>query len=169
MRRREWLHGISLMVLAVSIGLAGCATVRTKFSRKKEKEKEKPVFYFEEFQKSPYAETYRQNYTLWKAWEGELLIALDGISSKRQMTCYLSALESLRKMREAVKEEAQANITPYIEELEKFGAIISESRLSRIQSERVKRNIERHKMTVEKKLSPPKAEPWLKKDKPYYE
>ena len=167
MKHREWLPCILLIVLAAAIGVSGCTAMKVKFTRKKKKEKETPVFYFDKgFAVPSYVDAYRQSYTLWKAWEGELITALDGVSRKRKMACYLSALEDLKKMRDTMREETHKNITPYIAELEKIGTAISKGSLSGIQVERVKRNVERHKMIVEKRLSPHNAESWLKEDKP---
>ena len=161
---------ILFLTIVVSLGLVGCATVKGKFTRHKKKGKETPIFYLEKQYEGPtYAETYRRNYTFWKAWTGELLISLDGDSHKRQMHCYSAALVSLKKMRESVKDEFQERIAPYIKDLEEIGSTIARDRLTRPYLKRIKRDVARHKRGVEKRLSPTNVDTWLKEKRPHYE
>ncbi len=161
---------ILFLVMVMLAGLTGCATIKDKFTRHKKEEKETPIFYLKkEYEGPTYAETYRRNYTFWKAWTGELLISLDGDSHKRQIHCYSAALVSLKKMCESVKDKFQERIVPYIKDLEEIGSVIVRGRLTKPQIKRIKRALARHKRCVGKKLSPTNVAPWLKEKRPHYE
>lgn len=151
---------IICIILVSMIGsLCGCATIKKKFTRKKDQEKEAPVYYTEDFEQGLFGfETYRHFYILWKAAQKQLIEELEqaqrGTTNKKALTHLAQdAHLNLLKMKGLLPEQKQAEIGPYILELEDIINQLRERRWSASSAFSMKKKLSLHKRAIETNFS----------------
>lgn len=115
---------VVLMILSF-FSLEGCEAFRKKFVRKKqieEEEEEQVILEPQEYPEVVYDNSalYKNYFTLYKAWYGDLLDSLiPDASYKKQLQCFNEALKNLSEMRNLLKQEKQQEIDSSIQEISK--------------------------------------------------
>ncbi len=140
-----------LLILAMAMGAAGCASVQKKFTRKKKVPKHvAATIYLEEgaYQKK-YSNDYyyKTHFTLWKSWHDELLIRLGG-NSKKVSRCAQEALGELTEMSRYLQPEKQEELKPSLDEFSTLVRKIENGAYSSSEQNSIKFDLERIKRTV---------------------
>lgn len=101
----------------------GCEAFVRKFTRKKKKDampQEEIVLAPEEWKGAQMTkeQIYRQYFLFWKAWQDELIDALQQRrSQKKQIDCSLEAIKNLISLRPLLNEDTQKTLDKYINQL----------------------------------------------------
>ncbi len=141
---------LSFLLLVVFVaGLAGCATVQKKFTRKKRTPKHTPASIY--FQEGPYQKKfsndyyYKTHYTFWRTWQDELITQLGG-NQKKVARSAQEALGHLTEMNRYLAPEKQAELKPQLDDLTRItrnieGRGLSDSEIGsvRVELEKIKR------------------------------
>ena len=141
---------LSLLLLIVWVaGLAGCATVQKKFTRKKKTPKHTAATIY--FQEGAYQKKfsndyyYKTHYTFWKTWQDELITQLGG-NQKKVARSAQEALGHLTEMNRYLVPEKQAELKPLLDDLARItrnieGRGLSDSEIGsvRVELEKIKR------------------------------
>ncbi|MBF0521648.1 MAG: hypothetical protein HQL24_01180 [Candidatus Omnitrophica bacterium] len=104
-------------LLAVSLSLSGCETLRKKFTRKKKEDEESTVMPILEpieypANKESSQEKYTYHYSLWKGWYKDLVAALDDNENDKRVKYLLTeTMTQLEEMTKLLKGEKQALLT----------------------------------------------------------
>lgn len=110
------------LVLAAAVMASGCSSVQKKFTRKKkEKRVSKAIFidqgpYQKQFSNEYY---YKNHYTMWKSWHGELITQLDG-NRKKTQRCADEAYNHLSDMANYLQPEKRAELKPIVDDLSRI-------------------------------------------------
>ncbi|MFA5038457.1 MAG: hypothetical protein WC732_02120 [Candidatus Omnitrophota bacterium] len=120
-----------VLVVAFIVSSAGCETLRKKFIRKRKtpQSREAMIITPRDYSAHPFPNhvLYRQYFTYWKAWNQELVTALnDRASHKKVVDCMDQALINLKKMSTYLLEDKAKSLAAYIQQ--------SEALMSRIQA-----------------------------------
>lgn len=164
---RNNLFKLSVIILAVlSLSLAGCETLKKKFTRPPKAHKKAPMAVVEggAAQTYPNYILYQNHYVLWKVWQDELINSLEG-NQKKKLECAYGALSELRSMRRWLNEEGQAAVEPFILELENMARRAENTSLSFSSIKQLKNDLSQHKTRIEKKFHYHKVNHWIKPDK----
>jgi len=109
------------IALFLILNLIGCEAFVRKFTRKpKEADRqEEMVIAPQEYKNTlSHEEQYRQYFTFWKAWQDELLTAMDvtieQTNNKKQIDCANEALKNLMSMKPLLNSGAQKKLDPYL-------------------------------------------------------
>ena len=118
--RNKWVLSVLCFFL---IGLTGCATVQKKFVRKKNEPAHIPsVIYFQE---GPYqkkysnAYYYKTHFTMWKSWQGELLLQWGG-NNRKVARCAQEAYSHLTEMSRYLVPEKQTELQPELDSMSRI-------------------------------------------------
>ena len=142
-----------VLIVIFLTGLAGCASVQKKFTRKKkEPARTASVLYFEEgpYQKKYSNEHYyKTHFTLWKSWQDDSISELNG-NQKRLTRNIQEAYSHLSQMANYLVPEKRQELQPWVDSLGKImrdfeRGIVSESQKSMVRSEfeRMRRIVDR--------------------------
>lgn len=149
-----------LVIFLIVLNISGCATVKRKFVRKsKDKEKETPIFYTEDFkQESPTLNTYQRCYGLWKAEEEsfieELKEAQKGAANKKALVNFAqNAHNNLIKMKDSLNETKQKELEPSIAKLEGIVNKVNKRGWNQSSATSIKAEVVSHKKFVETNFS----------------
>ena len=155
-----------LLFCFLLLDILGCEAFTRKFTRKPKKTDAaiELVLAPEEY-KGPNMtkeEIYRQHYTYWNSWHGELINMLTQKASlKKKVDCAQEAIKQLVNMKMMLVEDAQKNIDP---ELSKLNDLLSDIK-SDIYGTNDSRNLqtaERIKGSIYKGFAYPKIRNYLK-------
>ncbi len=122
-----FIYGLCFCLLSASIVFGGCESLHRKFTRKKKKEVEQsqdiPVLEPMEYPQkiSTPEDVYRQNYSMWRAWQRELSDSFtDNTYRKRQVYLINQVINNLQKMMGMLQEDQASAMAPFIARLEKI-------------------------------------------------
>ncbi len=127
MGRRVCLGGLICAFLLVTLGSSGCQPLRKKFIRQKKKGQQdseitpilEPIEYPEKVH-SP-EDLYKEHYSFWQVWYGDLLAAIDDQESqKRQVYNLDKAIAHLEEMKRLLLPQQQRNLKMFIESLKEL-------------------------------------------------
>jgi len=134
------------------ISLMGCEAFVRKFTRKPKKStiEEVPVLFPEEYSAADISreERYREYFVFWKAWQDELITALDSPAShKKRKDCIKEAVKNLEEIRPFLFGQRQKQLDDYLEKLRhlenEIGKDIYDNKLTihKNRAQTLKRNI----------------------------
>ncbi len=160
MYKRRYL----VILLALTFLFTGCATLQKKFVRQKKKvEKVSPIVTTQDYATDLRVdELYKQYFTYWKTWQGELIERMDA-SYKKRAECYRYLVESLDEMEKYLtgqKLEELKKLTSSIRNLEQD---VNKSSLTKGEEYRIKDILEKTKRQIEKSFSYKDVKDELKK------
>ncbi|HNX81632.1 MAG TPA: hypothetical protein PKL77_05750 [Candidatus Omnitrophota bacterium] len=109
--------------LLVSVSLVGCDAFVRKFTRKKKQDTMRqeqviiaPQEYHDTMSKD---EKYQQFFTYWKAWDDELIEALNrnDTNYKKRVDCAEQAIKNLEQMKKLLSDQKQKELEQYLNQL----------------------------------------------------
>lgn len=102
------------------LGGAGCATVKKKFTRKKNVQEVRPVVYTEKEFTKPYTNDYyyTNNFNMWKVWHEELLKTIGG-NAKSSRRAGEEAVARLKEMQTYLEEPKFTDLGVLISQVER--------------------------------------------------
>ncbi len=115
--------GKTIAVLVVAgallVGLAGCAQLQKKFTRKKKEPATKIPHYrsVKEYVRAPAPQLYQKHYVYWRSWNTELLSVM-GKNTKKDMRCINEIISNLQDMKNLLVPEKAAELEPHIARME---------------------------------------------------
>ncbi len=146
--KRKMAMGLAVLL---TLGLVGCETLPKKFIRKKKEPLHKASVIFtddgpsqKQFSNEYY---YKTHYTLWKTWHDDMLDNLTGNSKKLQRAAD-EAYSNLEQMSRYLKPEKQAQLMPYVKELDAYRMKFKQSSLTQSSANAMRSDIERTKRYV---------------------
>ena len=121
MRRKSIIVGCIILLLFSF----GCASVRKKFVRKKQKEltEEEMVIVPHDYAQldMPIDAAYQKFYNFWRAWHYELMNAINsGKNMKKVDVCFEQMALNLDRMKKLLRQEKAAQLQEYIDRLVKL-------------------------------------------------
>lgn len=115
---------LSIILICIFIfSLAGCETLRRKFTRKSKAEREnveEVVYEPKEYpaQIMSNEDIYRTYYTFWRGWHQELVEVLaEGQNHKKQVECITEIINNLNKMKDLLSPTAQEGLKGQLQKL----------------------------------------------------
>jgi len=157
---------ISLVIGAVLVmNLAGCASLRQKFIRKKKKDKDvrKSFSHLTEYKVRPHIELYTRHYIYWRSWHREI-IELLGKNSKKDKRCIREMIGNLDDMRSMLVDEKGDGLDKHIKELESIEKDIKRGSLTEATMTRIRRTLEKEFMLIKIEYSYTKMEPYMRSE-----
>ena len=152
-----------ILLCVLTVALAGCETVKRKFvPKKKEQPKRLSLYEEKEYIKEPNEELYKKHFLFWKSWQGELAEALGGDNHLKQMSCAESAVVELGIAKSFLTEEKQKGLEPELAQLTALRDKIKEDEPSPGVASRLRQDVERQKIRIEKRFSYSKARDYIK-------
>lgn len=111
---------LTAVLLAAAVGVSGCATVKKKFTRKKDEQDVRPVVYVEKDYAKPYTNEYyySNNFSMWKVWHEELIGSIGG-NEKRRDRAAAETLSRLKEMQNYLEEPKYSELGEQISQLER--------------------------------------------------
>lgn len=124
MGRRVCLGGLAGVFLLVTLGSSGCQPLRKKFIRQKKKDQQEsemtPILEPLDYPEKVYSpeDLYKEQYSFWQVWYGDLLIAInDQESQKRQIYNLDKAITHLEEMKRLLIPRQQQHLDMFIKSL----------------------------------------------------
>lgn len=122
MRTMKIFAGFVLLLFCFSC-VAGCETLRKKFTRKKKSpaSQEAVIVSPRDYGAHPFPSDvmYKQYFAYWKSWNQELVSALiDRASDKKVLDCADQAVMNLKKMASYLQEEQANQLNVYVKKTE---------------------------------------------------
>jgi len=152
------------LALVMLAGTGGCATVKKKFTRKKQERIIQPVAYTEQTYQKAYSSSYYYNshYTSWKVWHEDLLKALDGNAKKRDRAAE-EVLQHLSEMQAYLNEEKAAQLAAEADHVKQAVAEINRPRLGPNLSQ-IERSLERSLRVISSSYAPSDMSEFIRSD-----
>lgn len=156
---------LCLAVVVVSFG--GCASLRRKFTRKKQKKEQKaefipvldPVDYPARMVSA--GERYRYHYSLWKVWQEELIQEIDHKGSdKKQRYLLAQVIVQMEEMRKSLTEEKKEALGSFIAEFQRIAQMYDEPKPMRSMFS-IKKKIESNGKKIRGQFRPGDVEGFL--------
>ncbi len=154
--KRFSLKLLSIAVVSVMVlSLAGCASLKKKFTRKKNA-KSAPVFYrVRKYDVKPSMDLYEKHYVFWVNWHRELVTELgenfkSDIRSSQEMRGNLESMESL------LVDEKAASLAPHVGELRKVEAILKKRNMTKVNETRIRQILGKEYRAIRSRFSPSK-------------
>ena len=106
-----------MLVISLALGIAGCANVQKKFTRKKKETVKMPRLYQpRKYEKKPTPELYKKHYSYWESWQSELIKVL-GQNHKKDALCIEEIISNLKDMQNILVPEKGDELTKHIDRL----------------------------------------------------
>lgn len=116
-----------VLILLLTLELAGCEAVVRKFTRKKKREPLRPRFYQEGMSDTrPHLELYMMHYMYWKTWHEDLIVHGGSNAKKDRMAC-AEIMSNLADMRNNLVEEKAKELDEYMADVKKITDEIKDS------------------------------------------
>ena len=161
---KRTLSGMLIVVLTLALGTGGCATVKKKFTRKKDQVETRPVVYTEKDYVKPYTNEYyyTNNFNLWKVWQ-EQLVQSDGANGKTLERAAQEAVSRLKAMQEYLEEPKKSELGEVIAQIEGATSNIDREGAAALTGQS-KFVLEKTLRVIKGKFYTDDVKPWLKKD-----
>lgn len=145
---------ICLIVFILCVSVSGCAGVQRKFARKKKEEaKPLPIVTTYDYRKELRVdELYKKHFLFWKTSQGELIDRM-GAGYKKRVECYDQAIANLMEMKKYLNDLKGLELEPLINEILSLDPAIRKIDLTRNETYRMQRLLEKTKRQIEKKFS----------------
>lgn len=153
-----------LLILINLLSLSGCRTLRQKFIRKKEVDKEQPVYVdFKDYPQRPTEEAYVDYYLFTRGWLEELKESLRGnISYKRNKRAIDEAIMNIEQIISFYNEEGREALSPLYEDLKQTRDRIERGpSISEVTRNRLIKKIENIKRRFESNFNYAEAKKWM--------
>lgn len=152
--------------LIAALVCGGCASLRKKFTPQKTiKPKQTKLYYIagQDYARPDSETLYRRYYAYWRGWEGDLIQYLgENLLADRKHG--REALDNLKKMQGLLNAEAAIKLQPAVDELSRITEKIYGGELSVLTAQRLKSDLNRHKLRIEKEFIYSKITDVVKKD-----
>lgn len=153
-----------IIILILTIPLAGCAELKDKFTPKKEPKEVTPIVEIKDYSKKIKVDKlYKKHFMFWKYWNDELINSL-GENIKKQKRCYDESLVELKAMASYLQQQKQKTLQSYINKLEKLGKEVKDPILTQNEKHFLERHLKKYKRIIDRKFSLSKVKPWLVKE-----
>ena len=152
-----------LLILLIFCG-SGCHSVRKKFVRKKQIEKDAPVYVdFKDYAKEPSRDNYINYYLFVKSWLDDLVEALKKQSSyKRQKQAVNETILNFEQIVSFYNQEGKEKVSSLHQELLEMKAEVEKSpNMSEMKKYALIREISLFKREFERKLNYTDAKEWI--------
>ena len=151
------------IIFFMLINLAGCETVRKKFTKKKKEPVKMPrIYQVKVYEKRPTPELYKKHYAFWVSWQSELIKVL-GENHKKDMRCIEEIVGNLDDMQNILVKEKADELKSHTEKLEKVKDIIFNEELTQANKDYVKRTLEREDRFIKREFNYKKVKDSLRK------
>jgi len=150
----SWARKIAAAILVVflSLNLAGCETVRKKFTRKKKPTVKMPrIYQVRKYNIKPTSELYQKHYAYWESWQSELIKVL-GESHKKDVLCIEQIISNLNDMRNILVQEKADRLKPHIEKLARVKDVIVKEELTQFNRTYVMTTLEREERAIRREF-----------------
>lgn len=152
-----------LLIFFLLLGLAGCAGLQRKFTRKKKEPVKKPrIYQIKKYEKKPSVELYKKHYAYWVTWQSELIKVL-GYNHKKDMRCIEEIVSNLKDMQNILVREKAEEMAPHIARLSKVKDAIFKEELTEINRTYVLATLEREDRTIKREFNINKVKNSLRK------
>ena len=139
-----------LVIAALCLNLAGCETLRKKFTRKKKEPVKMPrIYQVKKYEKKPTPELYRKHFSYWASWHSEMIKAL-GKNSKKDKLCIDEIVSNLNDMHNILLPEKAAALRAHIDKLVKVKDIVYNEEISQFNKTYVIRTLEREERFIKR-------------------
>lgn len=155
---------IMIVALALALGAGGCATVKKKFTRKKEVVDVRPVVYTEKDYVKPYTSEYyyTNNFNMWKVWHEELIRSM-GANSKQVRRAADETVARLKEMQNYLEEPKRTELGAQIQQVERAVQSI-DSGAGTSQGGQAKFILDRTLRVIKANFYADDVKAWIKKD-----
>lgn len=143
------------LVLLLSINLAGCASLKKKFTRKKEIKTKAPFYHVRKYDVKPSLELYEKHYIFWVNWHKELAQEL-GQNSKSDIRSTDEMTSNLEDMVSLLEDNQASLLLPHLDEIKKVQAIIKKGNMTTANETRIRRILETEYRGIKRNFSPAK-------------
>lgn len=152
-----------IVALALTLGSAGCATVKKKFTRKANQAPARPVIYAEKEYVKPYTNEYyyTSNFNMWKTWHEELVNTAQ-VNAKLLTRAGGEAVSRLKAMQGYLDEPKAGELGIQIEQLER--AIADIERGADVRTGQTRFILDKTLRVVKSNFYTDDVKPWIKKD-----
>lgn len=149
--------------LALSLGAGGCATVKKKFTRKKDERPVQPVVYTEKDYTKPYTNEYyyTNSYNMWKVWHEELANTRSD-NTKHLGRSAAEAVSRLKEMQNLLEEPKRTELGEQITQVERAAADLERGIDAR--TGQTKFLLDKTLRVIKANFHADDVKPWIKKD-----
>jgi hypothetical protein len=139
-----------LLIIAIVLSAAGCASVQKKFTRKKKETVKMPrIYQVKKYELAPTPELYKKHYVYWESFQSEMIMTL-AQNHKKNMICIEHILSNLEDMRNMLLPEKAAELEVHIERLEKIRDILAKEDLTTFNKQYVTMTLERESRYIKR-------------------
>ena len=151
MNKRVWIV-VLLFIFSVS-NLTGCANLKKKFTRKKKKKDELPMYYnVKEYDIKPSLELYTKHYIYWKNWNRDLLDNL-GKNSKKDRENVNQVIGELVAMRAMLNPPKYDDMQKHLDRMHEIKSFLLQGRKDATTMARIRRMVEIEQRNVKLEFS----------------
>jgi len=153
-----------LVMAAICFNLAGCETLRKKFTPKKKEPVKMPrIYQVKKYEKKPTPELYRKHFSYWASWHSEMIKTL-GKNGKKDRLCIEEIVGNLNDMQNILLPEKAAALKPHIDNLVRVKDIVFNEELSQANKTYVMSTLEREERLIKKEFNYTKVKDKLRKE-----
>lgn len=154
----------AMMIVLLALSAGGCATVKKKFTRKKEETAARPVVYTEKEYVKPYTNEYyyTNNYNMWKVWHEELLNSIGG-NAKHFGRAADEAVARLKEMQGYLEEPKRSELGAQIAQVERAATDIQNG-VTDAQGGQAKFTLDKALRVIKANFYTDDVKAWIKKD-----
>jgi len=154
---------LMLIIASFLVNLAGCASLKRKFTRKKKKVK-KPVYYkVREYDIRPSLELYEKHYIYWVHWQRKFISEL-GRNFKNDIRSIQEICGELESMAALLTDEEAEKLRPHIERIKKAENIIKKRNMTKANDTRIRKIAEQEYRIIRGQFSSKKMADFIRKD-----
>ncbi|NQU95551.1 MAG: hypothetical protein HQ549_04900 [Candidatus Omnitrophica bacterium] len=143
------------LILLLSMNLAGCASLKKKFTRKKKIEPKASFYHVRAYDVKPSLELYEKHYIFWVNWHKELIQEL-GQNRKSDIRCTEEMTSNLWDMMALLEDDKAAALAPHLDETKKIKEIIKKGNMTTANETRIRRILETEYRDIKRNFSPTK-------------
>jgi len=141
-----------ILVFAAVLNLAGCETLRKKFTRKKKETVKMPrIYQVKKYEKKPTPELYKKHFSYWASWQSEMIKTL-GVNNKKDKLCIEQIVSNLNDMQGILLPDKAAALQVHIDNLMKVKDIVDTEELSQFNKTYISRTLEREERFIKREF-----------------
>lgn len=154
---------VAVLIIGMLSGLAGCASLKKKFTRKKGSKKPKVYFQVKKYDIKPSPELYEKHYIFWINWHKELVEEL-GRNFKSDIRSSQEAIGNLEDMQALLVDEKAEALEPHIEDIRQAKLIIDRHNMTKQNETRIRNILNREYRSIKREFSPKKISKYIRSE-----
>ena len=138
------------LIIVLTLGAAGCASVQRKFTRKKKETVKMPrIYQVKKYERKPTPELYKKHYVYWESFQSEMIRVL-GQNHKKDMICIEHILSNLSDMQNMLAPDKASELGKHIDRLARIKDILVKEDLTKFNSNYITMTLERESRYIKR-------------------